>query len=63
MTEITLPVFKLELWSKQRRDGPKKYDTKKSDYSRITGEQKRLEYLGFRVEEFNAMCKQIVSRY
>ena len=60
MTEITLPPFKLELFNKQRRDGPKKYDTKRSELSRITGEKKRLEYLGWRD---NLMGRHIVTRY
>ena len=61
MTEITLPAFKLELWSKQRRDGPKEYKTKRSKLSRITGEAKRIEYLGFRPGDL--MSKYVVSRY
>lgn len=42
MTEITLPTFKVELWNKQRRDGPKEYNTKRSELSRITSETNRI---------------------
>ena len=60
-SDVILPPF--EIWNKERRESPKKYNTHRSELSRITGEKKRLEYLGFRIGEFNAMCKEIVTRY